>query len=149
MGSVVKEEQPRFADPAVKAVFDGYAEPLRSRLLFLRAQIFDVARTTEDVGPLDEVLKWGQPSYLTSSSKSGTTIRLGAAAKDDNRYALFFHCQTSLGGTYRNLYDGVLAFGGNRSITFDSSAELTDESIEALRHCISLALTYHLGKRKN
>ncbi len=146
--SVTVKDPPGFADPAVKAVFDGYPEPLRSRLLFVRAQIFDIARSTDGVGPLDEVLKWGQPSYLAAASKSGSTIRLGAVAKEDDRYALFFHCQTTLGGTYRDLYDGVLTFGGNRSIVFDNATDLTDENLEALRHCISLALTYHLAKKK-
>lgn len=63
----------RFADPAVAAVFAAYPAGMRKRLLALRALVLDVAAKTEGVGPLTETLKWGQPSYLTDETKSGTT----------------------------------------------------------------------------
>ena len=42
----------------------------------LRQLIFDVAAKTKDVGQLEETLKWGEPAYLTSESKSGSLIRI-------------------------------------------------------------------------
>jgi hypothetical protein len=62
--------------PAVPAIFDGYPKPVRARLLALRKLILDTAKTTKGVGAIEETLKWGQPSYLTSESKSGSTVRI-------------------------------------------------------------------------
>jgi hypothetical protein len=133
-----------FSDPAVKAAFDRYPPPFKARLMALRQLIFGTAAGIEGVGPLQETLKWNQPSYLTSETKSGSTIRLdrmGATAQ----YALYFHCQTNLVETFRSLYPEGLNYGGNRSIILS----LEDDPPEvALRHCVGLALTYHRSKRK-
>jgi hypothetical protein len=113
-------------------------------LLALRRLIFDTARTTEGVGPLEEALKWGQVSYLTSESKSGSTIRIDQVKSAAGQYAVYFHCQTDLVATFRELYP-ELSYGGNRSILLDAADQLPET---ALRHCVALALTYHLNKRK-
>ena len=55
------------------SVLSGYPAALRDALLELRALILEVALETEAVGRLEETLKWGQPSYLTPATKSGTT----------------------------------------------------------------------------
>jgi hypothetical protein len=131
-------------DPAVAAVFEAYPRPLKSRLLALRRLIFDVARTTKGVGALEEALKWGQPSYLTSETGSGSTIRIDRVKSISNQYAVYFHCQTDLVSTFRELYP-ELTYGGNRSILLDAAEALPEAP---LRHCVALALTYHLNKRK-
>jgi hypothetical protein len=104
--------------------------------------IFDTARTTDGVGPLEETLKWGQVSYLTTKTKSGSTIRIDRVKSEFDRYAIYFHCQTNLIETFRQLYP-ELEYGGNRCILLDASAELPKD---ALRHW-GLALTYHANKR--
>jgi hypothetical protein len=134
-----------FADPAVAAVFERYPRPLRDRLLALRQLIFDTAAATDGVGALDETLKWGQPSYLTAATNSGTTIRIDALKGDPSRYALFVHCQTSLIETFRELYPEAMHYEGKRAIHFDVA---DDPPEEALSHCIGLALTYHRNKVK-
>jgi hypothetical protein len=133
-----------FSDPAVEAAFDAYPKPLKARLLALRRLIFDTARTVEGVGPLQETLKWGQPSYLTAQTKSGSTIRIDRM-KSANQYAIYFHCQTNLVETFRELYPAELSYGGNRSIILNADDAVPEP---ALRHCVALALTYHLNKRK-
>jgi hypothetical protein len=143
--SVAKRPRAGFSDPAVDAVFSAYPKPLQSRLLALRRLIFDTAKTTKGVGALQETLKWGQPSYLTPETKSGSTIRIDRDKSAPNRYAIYFHCQTDLVLTFRELYPTELSFGGNRSILLDAGEELPEP---ALRHCVALALTYHLNKRK-
>ena len=60
---------------AAPAIFDRYPKPVRARLLALRELIFDTAKATKGVGAIEEALKWGQPSYLTLKSKSGSTVR--------------------------------------------------------------------------
>ena len=104
----------------------------------------ETAAKTPGVGALKETLKWGQPSYLTQESRSGSMIRIDrvkpAAGDDRERYALYVHCQTTLVSTFRQLYRDELVFGGNRSILLDADRPLPKA---ALKHCIALALTYH------
>jgi len=42
---------------------------------------------------------------------------------------------------YKQLYDDILTFDGNRTVAFDVDRELP---IDAVKHCIAMALTYHL-----
>jgi hypothetical protein len=128
---------------AVEAVFTGYPSPVKSRLLALRRLILDTADATDGVGALEETLKWGQPSYLTTESKSGSTIRIDQVEAEAGRYAVYFHCQTDLVETFRELYP-ELRYGGNRSILLDAGEKVPEK---ALRHCIALALTYHSRKK--
>jgi hypothetical protein len=133
-------------DPAVDAVFATYPKPLKAKLLALRRLIFDTAKTTKGVGALQETLKWGQPSYLTPETKSGSTIRIDQVKSAPNQYAVYFHCQTDLVETFRELYPKELSYGGNRSILLNAQDEIPEAP---LRHCVALALTYHLNKRKS
>jgi len=128
---------------AIDAVFEAFPPPVKSRLLALRRLIFDTAKTTEGVGALEEALKWGQPSYLTTESKSGSTVRIDQIKNEAGGYAVYFHCQTDLVETFRELYP-ELRYGGNRSILLDAGEKLPET---ALRHCIALALTYHARKK--
>lgn len=130
-------------DPAVAAVLDSHPKPLKSKLLALRRLILDTARRTDGVGRLEEALKWGQASYLTSESRSGSTVRIDRV-KSADQVAVYFHCQTNLVETFRELYP-ELSFSGNRAIMLDAEKTLPEAE---LRHCVALALTYHLGKRK-
>jgi Domain of unknown function (DU1801) len=144
-GKSARKPRADFSDPAVGAVFRAYPKPLKAKLLALRRLIFDTAKATAGVGALQETLKWGQPSYLTPETKSGSTIRIDQVKSAANQYAVYFHCQTDLVETFRELYPRELSYGGNRSILLDAEDELPEP---ALRHCVALALTYHLNKRK-
>ena len=77
-------------DPTMEAVFDGYPRAVKAKLLALRRLIFDTAKTTKGVGTLEETLKWGQPSYRTTETRSGSTIRIDrvkpGAGDDKERY---------------------------------------------------------------
>jgi hypothetical protein len=143
--SVKRKNPAGFSEPAVEAVFRAYPAPVRAKLLALRRLILDTAKTTTGVGALKETLKWGQPSYLTAETKSGSTIRIDQVKSAANQYAVYFHCQTDLVATFRELYPREFSFGGNRSILLNARDEIDQP---ALRHCLALALTYHLNKRK-
>jgi len=134
------------SDPAVDAAFGAYPKPLRAKLLSLRRLIFDTAAATEGVGALQETLKWGQPSYLTAESKSGSTIRIDRVKSSADQVALYFHCQTDLVATFRELYPDELTYSGNRAVILNADDEFPET---VLRHCVGLALTYHLRKRKS
>ena len=145
MIAMAKRSKPKGVSPPVEvdAVFKSYPEPIRAKLLQLRSLIFETAATTEGVGAIDETLKWGQPSYLTPQTKSGSTIRIDSLKSAANGYALYFNCQTDLVDTFRELYPTQMTFVGNRSIAFKTDGDIP---LAALRHCIGLALTYHLRK---
>ena len=133
-----------FHDKAVEAAFAAYPDKLRYCLMDLRELIFQTAAETDDTGSLVECLKWGQPAYLTERPKSGSTIRLGTFKAQDPRYALYVHCQSGLIGLFRDHYDGLFLFEGNRAVVFVPDNPVP---LEPLKHCIGMALTYHLRNR--
>ncbi len=114
---------------------------LNEKLLALRELVLETANENPAIGPLEETLKWGEPAFLTSTTKSGTTIRINRHNKDDNQYAMYVHCQTDLLDRYRQLYGDTLTFDGNRAVVFNIAEK---PPIEAVKHCIAMALTYHL-----
>ncbi len=129
--------------PAIQPVFGRYAPDVREGLTRLRDLILDVAEE-EDAGPLEETLKWGQPSYLTTRSKSGTTIRIDGDKTDEAAFALFVNCQTSLVEDWKDRFEHY-TYGGNRSVHFRSAEDLKRPE---LRTMIAEALTYHRRKRQ-
>lgn len=139
-------KQKDIKNPDVAAIFEAYTEEIKSKLMFLRQLIFDVASRTDGVGALEETLKWGQPSYLTTQTKSGSLIRIDQIKSQEEKYAMFFHCQTTLVDTFKEMYRDKFEFGGNRSLIFSVKKKVP---VKELRHCISMALTYHLNRRQN
>ena len=131
---------PPFEKTEVAAIFAALPPAARDKLLQLRSLIFETAAETPGVGPLEEALRWGEPSYLTSKSKSGTAIRIHWKPRRADRCAMYVHCQTHLVEQYRRRHRDSLEFEGNRAVLFPVDRPLPEE---ALRDCIRLALTYH------
>lgn len=132
-------------NPQVTAVFNNYPESMRKKLMFLRQLIFETA-ATKGVGELEETLKWGEPSYLTPQTKSGSTVRIDWKKTNESQYAIYFKCTTNLVETFREKYPTEFKYGGNRSILFNEDDEIP---VQELSDCIALALTYHLRKKSN
>lgn len=128
----------------VAQAFAIYPPSVKRRLLALRELIFETAATTNGVGKLEETLKWGEPAYVTSVSKSGSTIRIAWKQKTPSQYAVYFNCQTTLIETFKTLFPGEFRFEGNRAIVFDVADKVPKVS---LAFCIAAALTYHRNKR--
>ena len=143
LGEPKSAAKDRSSAAAVDTVFKAYPQPAKTKLLALRRLILATAKATPGVGRIEEALKWGQLSYLTTETKSGSTVRIDRVSA--NQYAIYFHCQTDLVATFRELYPDQWSYGGNRCILL-SVEDNVDEA--ALRHCIALALTYHLNKRR-
>jgi len=127
----------------IARAFRAYPPKLREKLLALRRLILKTAAKTQGVGAIEEALKWGQPSFLTNETGSGSTVRIDRVKASDNKYAIYFHCQTDLVPTFRELYPKKFSFEGNRAILLDAGKK-PDE--KALSHCIAMALTYHVRK---
>lgn len=122
-------------DP-VQKTYDSYPVQARKHLAAIRKLILKTAKDC-GAGPVTETLKWNEPSYITAQ---GSTVRLGWKPKRPSKVFVFFHCQTSLIETFRELYGDVFTFDGKRAIVFDISEELPAKE---LSHCVSLALRYH------
>ena len=112
--------------------------------MFLRQLILETASVTEGVGELEETLKWGEPSYLTPKTKSGSTIRIDWKKTQEEQYAMYFKCTANLVIAFKERYPTEFKYGGNRSIIFKIDDEIPEKE---LKSCISLALTYHLNKK--
>ncbi len=131
-------------NPSVAAVFDSYPQKIKTKLLFLRLLIFDTASSIESVGEIEETLKWGEPSYLTPESKSGSTIRIAWKKSKPDQYSIYFKCTANIVPALKEKFAEKFNFGGNRGIDFN----ITDQiPIEELKLCIALALTYHRNKK--
>jgi Domain of unknown function (DU1801) len=128
---------------AVQVVFESYPPALREKLLTLRQLILDTAASTQAVGKLEETLKWGEPAYVTIQTKSGSTVRINRK-KDQNRYAIYFNCNTTLVDTFRSMFPHTFQFEGNRALVFSLNDVLPTEE---LAFCIAMALTYQQKTR--
>ena len=100
----------------VAAVFNSYPQKIKSKLIFLRQLIFDTAASIKGVGEIEETLKWGEPSYLTPESKSGSTIRIAWKEPQKEHYSIFFKCTANLVPAFREKFPQQFKFGGNRGI---------------------------------
>lgn len=130
----------------IDAIADAFAklpEEHQAGLMALRGLILEVA---EEVGaaPVQEVLRWGQPSYLSVRPRESTTIRLGSS-KDNESFGLYFHCQSTVLSDFRGAFPTNFRYDGNRAILFRPGEDLQEEK---LRLCISHALQYRATKNR-
>jgi len=125
----------------VSQVFGGYTAEARATLLAVRELIYAVHRNDPEIGQLQEVLRWGELSYLTRAPNTGSMIRL--ALTKSGEPAMFFHCGTTLVETFRMQYSHVFDFEDNRAVVLRLPVE---ETVVQVCHCIKQALRYKLDK---
>lgn len=130
----------------VRAVFDAWPKEARAPLLELRTIIYSTASRTPGVGPLEEALRWGEPAYLTSQSRSGSTIRIGWKPARPTQVAMYFHCRTNLLATFRTIFPGEFVYEGDRAIVLG-----VDEAFDrdALAMCVAASLRYRLDRARS
>lgn len=124
-------------NPKVKDVFNNYPKSVQPQLLHLRELVISVASKIEGLERLEETLKWGEPSYLT---KYGSTVRMDWKEKKPEQFAIYFKCTSRLVPTFKTIYKDIFKFEDNRAIIFKLNDKIPDVE---LKHCISMALTYH------
>ena len=122
----------------VRAAFDAFAPQARTGLLQLRDLILAQAADMPQVGPITEALRWGQPAYLTSQTKAGSTLRLGVPKSGG--FALFVHCQTSLIADFRAVAGDRFRYEGQRAVLFARAGDLQPDLLALL---IRRALGWH------
>lgn len=86
---------------------------VRHKLEEVRQLVLQAARETKGVGEVLEALRWGQFSFLTFESGSGSTIRIDGR-KDSDKLAIYFHCQSGLISHFKQLYPDTFVFEAER-----------------------------------
>lgn len=120
--------------PEVARAYDALPDEIRPTLDRLRALVFEVA-ATEAAGPVEEVLRWGEPAYI---APRGATLRLGQARTGEA--ALFVTCTSSLIDDFRPVAPEGTRFDGTRAVLFEPGAEIDEPALALL---LGRALTYH------
>jgi hypothetical protein len=125
------------SDPKVNEVFQKYPDSVKDKMDHLRKLVLTTAEEIKGLEQLEETLKWGEPSYLT---KHGSTVRMDWKEKTPDQYAIYFKCTSKLVPTFKAIYGDIFTFEGSRAIVFKLNDQVPEDE---LRHCISMALTYH------
>lgn len=127
-----------FTTPEIENVYAHYDQQSYAMLQEIRTRIYELAAMNDQVGTIEESLKWGQPSYATVRPKSGTPIRLDVF--DEQHVAIFVSCQSNLIERLRQIYGYDLEFSKNRAIVLSKNKPL---NFTVLDDCLMRALTYH------
>lgn len=127
-------------NPKTSEVFGNYPRSVKAQMYRLRELVLSAASEIEGLEELEETLKWGEPSYL---SKHSSTVRMDWKQKTPDQYAVYFKCTSKLVPTFKELYKEIFKFEGDRAIIFKLDDEIPESE---LKHCITLALTYHKVK---
>ncbi len=121
--------------PELESKFATYPVKAREQLYRIRDSVFCVAEE-EGLGEVEETLKWGEPSFLVNG---GSTIRMDWKPNDPGFIKVYFHCQTSLIETFKEIYRDEFEYEGKRAIVIPLGAPVS----AALKHCLQMALQYH------
>ena len=128
----------------VQAAFDAFPPEARHRLAEIRGMILGVAAEDPRIGAVTEVLKWGEPAYLTQATGSGSTIRLGVPRGRPECAAIYFICRTTLVDTLRERFGRDFEYEGTRAVLLRARGEIARPPLEFI---LAMALTYHLRAR--
>lgn len=133
-------EMTAFPSAEISAAYGQGSPQQQACMAELRELVFETARGLQGIGTISESLKWGQPTFSTSSPRLGSPFRIAALRDDESAVGLYFICTTTLVGDFRERYGNDLVFEGNRAIILDSTEALPGKIIA---HCMAMALTYN------
>lgn len=126
---------------SVETYFASLPQEARIHLENLR-DIIRAAAEASGTAPLEENLKWGQPSFAPAKHK-GTPIRLSWSQNAPERVEMLVHCQTSLVEAWRHKFGDLFAYSGTRAVHIPLGEPLP---VEALHIMAVMTLTYHQRK---
>lgn len=122
-------------------VLNAWPKDAQTHFHELREIVHDTATANPLVGPLHETLKWGEPSFLTDKSRSGTTLRICWKAKTPDEIGLFVICRTDMLEQVRALFPDAFRYEGTRAAYLPLSQPIP---VDAVSYLVSRAQTYHL-----
>ncbi len=125
----------------VEQYFTTLPQEARIHLENLR-DIIRAAAEASGAAPLEESLKWGQPSFAPSK-RMGTPIRLSWSQKSPERVEMLVHCQTSLVDAWRHRFGDLFDYDGTRAVHIPLEQPLPEKPLHIMA---VMALTYHQQK---
>ncbi|WP_412555181.1 DUF1801 domain-containing protein [Shimia sp. MIT1388] len=126
---------------SVEPYFASLPQGARIHLENLR-DIIRAAAEASNAAPLEENLKWGQPSFAPPKRK-GTPIRLSWSQKSPERVEMLVHCQTTLVEAWRHRFGDLFDYDGTRAVHISLEKHLPEEALHIMA---VMALTYHQRK---
>lgn len=126
--------------PEISSLLGAYPQAAGEHLLAVRTLIYDVA-AEHGLGKIDESIKWGEASFWV---KGGIAVRVDWKEKQPAVIKVFFHCQTRLIETFREVYPEAFAYEGNRALLIPL-ADYAKHGV--LAHCLSVVMRYQALKR--
>lgn len=123
-------------EPEIQTKFSSYPLEAQKQLENVRHLIFTIAEES-GLGTVEETLKWNEASYIV---KGGSTVRMDWKPKDPDVIKVYFHCQTILIETFKEIYPDEFEYEGKRAIVIPLS---TPVESGPLSHCLQMALKYH------
>ena len=136
---------PPFASDQVADAFSRFNPAEHATLLAVRGLIHELATETPGVGTLEESLKWGSPSYVTVSPRTGTPIRLDRHNSDENTVGVYVHCQSRVMEQFKVVHPSSPRTLGARALLLHTDKALP---LAALSDFLLIALTYRLRARR-
>ncbi len=125
----------------ISEVYNNYPKHVKSEALELRDIILKVAIRDDEIDYGGEVLKWGEPTFVTKTS--GSTLRLAWKADRPNSISLFVNCRTKLMAAFKQMYPIDFEYIGSREIRLPLGRGYP---ILKLEKCIELTFKYNLLK---
>lgn len=122
-----------------------WSEPAQQAMWTCRTLFHDIA-ADNDLGVLDETLKWGQPAWRPKRPRTGSTLRMMWNAQTPDRLALFVDCKTDLAARMQTLYPDLPDNDGQRQLGIDLTAPLP---VQAIGHLAQMTFRYHLDRRSS
>ncbi|XDD54156.1 hypothetical protein AB3N62_17070 [Leptospira sp. WS4.C2] len=138
--SKAKQKFPIPSEPLTSYYFN-LTPVMLNKVMEIRNWIYEISQSNDQIGEIEECLKWGQPSFLTPKTKSGSTIRIGKV--NDSEYALYFNCKTTIAQEIAIEFP-ELKCDGKRALYFAIDQKLSKTKVIV---CLKKALLYH--KRKS
>lgn len=96
-----------------------------------------------NIGVLDETLKWGQPSWRPRRARTGSTLRMNWSPASPDQMSFFVDCKTDLAARMATLYPTPFSNDGRRRLDMSLALPLPEQ---ALAHLAEMTFTYHLRR---
>lgn len=119
-----------------------WSDPAQQALWACRTLFHEIA-DENNLGTLDETLKWGQPSWRPSRPRTGSTLRISWSEGAPDELALFVDCKTDLAERMRETYPDLPRNDGSRALAISLRKPLPEQ---ALAHLAEMTFSYHLKR---
>lgn len=127
----------KFPSEEVSSYYFNLTPMMLEKFMEIRNWIYELSEKDQRIGEIEECLKWGEPSFLTPKTKSGSTIRI--AKVNEFEFALYFNCKTTIAKEIAMEFPEWNC-DGKRALYFSVTKKLSKPKLIV---CLKKALLYH------